>query len=121
MRCYRDACFPGYRVSRTHIPRDTCFPAHISLMDLCSTSHSDICFPGYFVSPLPLRIFTTYVVSYICMHMISYSYSYLITRTHQPIVIGQISLDSLVRIQEFSEILLIFLNFEINKTDISYI
>ena len=23
--------FPGYRVSRTHIPRDACFPAHISL------------------------------------------------------------------------------------------
>ena len=30
-RCHRDACFPGYRVSRTHIPRDACFPAHISL------------------------------------------------------------------------------------------
>ena len=50
-RCHRDACFPGYRVSRTHIPRDACFPAHISLMHLCSTSHSDICFPGYYVSP----------------------------------------------------------------------
>ena len=25
-------CFPGLRVfSRTHIPRDACFPAHISL------------------------------------------------------------------------------------------
>ena len=24
-------CFPGMRVSRTHIPRDACFPAHISL------------------------------------------------------------------------------------------
>ena len=30
-RCHRDACFPGYCVSRTHIPRDACFPAHISL------------------------------------------------------------------------------------------
>ena len=34
-RCHRDACFPGYRVSRTHIPRDACFPAHISLTHLC--------------------------------------------------------------------------------------
>ena len=58
-RCHRDACFLGYRVSCTHIPRDACFPAHISLMHLCSTSHSDICFPGYFVSPPPLRRFTT--------------------------------------------------------------
>ena len=24
-------CFPVMRVSRTHIPRDACFPAHISL------------------------------------------------------------------------------------------
>ena len=23
--------FPGMRVSRTHIPKDTCFPTHISL------------------------------------------------------------------------------------------
>ena len=30
-RCHSDMCFPGYRVSRTHIPRDACFPAHISL------------------------------------------------------------------------------------------
>ena len=29
------------RVSRTHIPRDACFPTHRSLMHLCSTSHSD--------------------------------------------------------------------------------
>ena len=34
-RCHRDACFPGYCVSRTHIPRDACFPAHISLTHLC--------------------------------------------------------------------------------------
>ena len=34
-RCHRDACFPGYRVSRTYIPRDACFPAHISLTHLC--------------------------------------------------------------------------------------
>ena len=33
-RCHRDACFPGYRVSRTHIPRDACFPEHISLTHL---------------------------------------------------------------------------------------
>ena len=40
IRCHSDidACFPGYRVSRTHIPRDACFPAHISLF----YSHSDI-------------------------------------------------------------------------------
>ena len=30
-RCHRDMCFPGMRVSRTHIPRDACFPTHISL------------------------------------------------------------------------------------------
>ena len=30
-RCHSDMCFPGYRVSRTHIPKDPCFPAHISL------------------------------------------------------------------------------------------
>ena len=34
-RCHRDACFPGYCVSRTHIPRDACVPAHISLTHLC--------------------------------------------------------------------------------------
>ena len=31
LRCHSDMCFPGYRVSRTHIPRDVCFPANISL------------------------------------------------------------------------------------------
>ena len=44
-RCHSDICFPGYRVSRTHIPRDACFPAHISLTHQWPTSHSDICFP----------------------------------------------------------------------------
>ena len=29
-RCHSDMCFLGYRVSRTHIPRDACFPAHVS-------------------------------------------------------------------------------------------
>ena len=33
--CHRDACFSGYHVSRTHIPRDAYFPTHISLMELC--------------------------------------------------------------------------------------
>ena len=44
-RCRSDMCFPVMRVSRTHIPRDACFPAHISLTRSCTTSHSDICFP----------------------------------------------------------------------------
>ena len=44
-RCHSDMCFPVMRVSRTHIPRDACFPAHISLTRSCTTSHSDICFP----------------------------------------------------------------------------
>ena len=30
-RCHSDMCFPVMRVSRTHIPWDACFPAHISL------------------------------------------------------------------------------------------
>ena len=30
-RCHSDARFLGYRVSRTHILRDACFPTHISL------------------------------------------------------------------------------------------
>ena len=49
--CSSDICFPGMHVSRTHIAKDACFPAHISLMHWWHTSHSDICFPGMYVSP----------------------------------------------------------------------
>ena len=44
-RCHRDMCFPGMRVSRTHIPRDVCFPTHISLGIRVSHAFSDMCFP----------------------------------------------------------------------------
>ena len=50
-RCYRDMCFPGMCVSRTHIPRDACFPTHISLKQQLATNHSDICVPGKCISP----------------------------------------------------------------------
>ena len=59
-RYYRDMCFPGMRVSRTHIPRDVCFPAHISLTQQPTTSHSDMCFPGEYVSPEISPIFIHY-------------------------------------------------------------
>ena len=49
-RCHRDMCFPGIRVSRAHIPRDACFPTHISLKQQLATSHSDMCVPGKCVS-----------------------------------------------------------------------
>ena len=48
------------RVSRTHIPRDACFPAHISLTQQPITSHSDMCFPGKYVSPEISPIFIHY-------------------------------------------------------------
>ena len=38
-RCHRDMCFPGMRVSCTHIPRDACFPTHISLGMHVSPTH----------------------------------------------------------------------------------
>ena len=37
-------------VFRTHIPRDACFPMHISLKQQLATSHSDMCVPGKYVS-----------------------------------------------------------------------
>ena len=43
IRCHRDMCFPGMRVSRTHIPKDACFPAHISLG--MRVSHQGYVFP----------------------------------------------------------------------------
>ena len=49
IRCHSGMCFPEFCVSRTHITRDPCFPAHISQTGYRSTSHSDICFPGYYV------------------------------------------------------------------------
>ena len=49
-RCHRDACFLGYRVSRTHIPRDACFPAHIIIITNGIMSTSQIYIVIY-VSP----------------------------------------------------------------------
>ena len=58
-RYHWDMCFPGMRISRTHIPRDACFPTHISLKQQLATSHSDMCVPGKCVSPKILLNFTS--------------------------------------------------------------
>ena len=48
----QDACVPKFIVSHTCIPRDACFPAHISLMHfVLQVIVIYVCFPGYFVFP----------------------------------------------------------------------
>ena len=53
-RCHRDMCFPGMRVSHTHIPRDACFPAHISLG--MRVSHQGYVFPWFIIISIDVKV-----------------------------------------------------------------
>ena len=44
---YRDACFPGCNVSRTHITRDACFPSVINVSPTHAHFTRDTCFLDY--------------------------------------------------------------------------